>query len=107
MANGRRTEVDLEGMSLAQLVRHSEAVNKAIEQAKATEQEEVKQKLIETASKSGFSLSDLGFREKRVVRTTKDKYKNPKNPAQTWSGRGRAPAWFNEAGMKKEARSAA
>ena len=28
------------------------------------------------------------------------KYRNPKDPAQTWTGRGKAPAWI--AGFKKE-----
>ena len=28
------------------------------------------------------------------------KYRNPKDPAQTWTGRGKAPAW--SAGFKKE-----
>jgi DNA-binding protein H-NS len=28
------------------------------------------------------------------------KYRNPKDPAQTWTGRGKTPAWI--AGLKKE-----
>jgi DNA-binding protein H-NS len=28
------------------------------------------------------------------------KYRNPANPAQTWTGRGKTPAWI--AGLKKE-----
>jgi DNA-binding protein H-NS len=29
------------------------------------------------------------------------KYRNPGNPAQTWSGRGKRPLWFSEALKKK------
>jgi len=29
------------------------------------------------------------------------KYRNPENPAQTWSGRGKHPVWFDEALKKK------
>jgi DNA-binding protein H-NS len=31
------------------------------------------------------------------------KYRNPENPAQTWSGRGKRPLWFSEALKKKGA----
>jgi DNA-binding protein H-NS len=31
------------------------------------------------------------------------KYRNPGNPAQTWSGRGKRPLWFSEALKKKGA----
>ncbi|HEV7216687.1 MAG TPA: H-NS histone family protein [Chloroflexota bacterium] len=33
--------------------------------------------------------------------TVAPKYRNPENPTQTWSGRGKRPVWFSEALKKK------
>lgn len=48
----------------------------------------------------GFTLEDvyprLGRRTRRTG-TVKPKYRNPENPAMTWSGRGKRPRWFNAA----------
>ncbi|GAP65127.1 DNA-binding protein H-NS [Mizugakiibacter sediminis] len=48
----------------------------------------------------GFTLEDvyprLGRRTRRTG-TVKPKYRNPENPAMTWSGRGKRPRWFSAA----------
>lgn len=52
------------------------------------------------AKEHGFSLNDLvGAAPKKSARKPKAaaKYKNPADPTQTWSGRGRKPGWFKEA----------
>jgi DNA-binding protein H-NS len=54
----------------------------------------------------GFSASDLGI-EKRMKDKTKTakvapKYRNPANPDETWTGRGKAPAWAKV--LKQEGR---
>jgi DNA-binding protein H-NS len=92
--------------TVAQLMKQQEAIAKEIEAAKAAEVETVKARMLEIADKSGFSLADLGLREKRKINLG-EPYVNPKDPSQSWSGRGRAPEWFTKAGMKKRARPAA
>ena len=43
----------------------------------------------------GFSLADLAGGEKSGKRAkAAPKYRNPDEHEQTWSGRGRRPAWF-------------
>ena len=45
---------------------------------------------------AGFRVSDLfGKGNKGKVAP---KYRNPKNPAETWAGRGRKPLWMVKAG---------
>ncbi|MFC3118150.1 H-NS family nucleoid-associated regulatory protein [Jhaorihella thermophila] len=44
-----------------------------------------------------FSLDEITGVESRNRPARKIKYRNPDNPAQTWSGRGRKPAWVHEA----------
>jgi DNA-binding protein H-NS len=49
----------------------------------------------------GFSLSELTGASTAAARRNKakspPKYRNPANPDQTWSGRGRKPGWITEA----------
>lgn len=52
------------------------------------------------ARRLGFSLAELTgataiIKGKRAP--AKAKYFNPADPTETWSGRGRKPAWFNAA----------
>ncbi len=52
------------------------------------------------ARELGFSLAELtgstvSVKRKRAPATTM--YRNPESPAETWSGRGRKPRWFEAA----------
>ena len=59
------------------------------------------------ARKHGLTVNDvLGKKRKYRKSPVPPKYRNPNDPSQTWSGRGRRPAWFREATDKgKSARS--
>ncbi|MBS8225931.1 H-NS histone family protein [Vannielia litorea] len=55
----------------------------------------------EAAAKGyGFTLNELVGQPKKkrkdAGKPTSPKYKHPDNPAVTWSGRGRKPAWIKE-----------
>jgi DNA-binding protein H-NS len=52
----------------------------------------------------GFSLSDLANVGK-VKKVSPAKYRNPNDPDQTWTGRGRTPLWIKaleESGGSRE-----
>ncbi len=50
------------------------------------------------AKKHGLTVSEvLGRKRKQRTSPVPAKYRNPDDPGQTWSGRGRQPAWFREA----------
>ena len=50
------------------------------------------------AKKHGLTVSEvLGRKRKQRASPVPAKYRNPDDPGQTWSGRGRQPAWFREA----------
>lgn len=62
----------------------------------------VREKIIALAKAEGFTIEELfGGRGARGARKTrrpaKAKYRNPADHAQTWSGRGKRPRWFNAA----------
>ena len=92
----------LDKLSYAELLDLQERVKVALADRKAAQAREVKEKLQALASKSGFSLSEL-FGGKRGGRTLAVKYRNPKDLSQTWTGRGRRPAWL-VAAVKKGAK---
>ncbi len=94
----------LDKLSYAELLDLQERVKVALVDRKVDEARQVKEKLQALASKSGFSLSEL-FGGKRGGRkgTVAVKYRNPKDSSQTWTGRGRRPAWLVDA-VKKGAK---
>jgi DNA-binding protein H-NS len=68
-------------------------------------QKEQKKNLInefkEKAAKLGLSLEDVMGSETSKTRKSKGqkvapKYKNPNDPSETWTGRGRKPKWVEE-----------
>ena len=91
--------IDLKGLSQNQL-------NDLISRAESRKQElarekigKVREKIIALAKAEGFTLEELfgGGRSRKVRRPAKAKYRNPADHAQTWSGRGKRPRWFNAA----------
>src|SRR5215467_9539418 len=90
-------ESQLEKMSLRELTALEAKVRATIEEKRVSERHEMRAKMEEMARASGFSVAELfGGRSKRGKVTAK--YRNPKDPNQTWTGRGRRPNWMVEAG---------
>lgn len=88
--------IDLTRLSYMDLLVLKDQTSAEIEKRKADELECVKNKLQALAERSGFSLSEI-FSVKHRMAASRIKYKNPQNPRQTWSGRGRRPHWLVEA----------
>jgi len=91
----------LEKMSLKELTTLQIRVSQAIAEKRIEERSDVRAKMEELARSSGFSVAELfGGRGKRGK--VAPKYRNPKDPSQTWTGRGRRPNWMVEAGGNPE-----
>jgi DNA-binding protein H-NS len=73
-------------------------IERAKVEKQGAERAAVKQKLMSIAKEAGFDIRDLfngsgkGKRGKVAV-----KYRDPKNAANTWTGRGRMPRWMTAA----------
>ncbi|MBT9383108.1 H-NS histone family protein [Pseudooceanicola sp. CBS1P-1] len=88
---------ELDTMSLGDLKKLQSKVSTAI---KTYEDRQRKMALVELEAKAaemGFSLSELTGAPSRKGKVNPPKYRNPEDPAQTWSGRGRQPGWVKEA----------
>ncbi len=91
---------DLNGLSSKQL---NDLILKA-EQRKtalsAEKKDKLREKLVAVAAAEGFTIAELfgTGKARKAKRSVTPKYRNPAG-AETWSGRGRRPAWF-EAALK-------
>ena len=101
-------EIQLDKMSVKDLIALEGEVQAAIVARKHEERVEVKEKLQALAEKSGFSVDELfgkGRRSNGGKGTVAAKYRNPANSAETWTGRGRMPLWIKaltDKGAKRE-----
>ncbi len=90
-------ESQLEKMSLKDLNALHGKIQAAIDEKRVSERAETRAKMEEMARASGFSVAELfGGRKKNGKSVVK--YRNPKDPSQTWTGRGRRPNWIVQAG---------
>lgn len=88
--------VDLDRLSLEELKDLKKKVAKAINTYEDRQKQQALAALDEKAREMGFSLSELtGGRKAR--KPSVPKYRNPNDPSQTWTGKGRQPAWFKDA----------
>ena len=89
--------IDLSSMSVKELKKLEKDVAAAIESYDDRMKAEALAELEAHARQLGFSLAELtgGAGLKKHSRAAAvEKYRNPANPADTWSGRGRQPRWF-------------
>ncbi|SDE34394.1 H-NS family nucleoid-associated regulatory protein [Limimaricola pyoseonensis] len=81
-----------------------EELRRDIDEALSTVAERERKAAIEAAERAaaehGYSLSELAeitSKGKKTKSKRPAKFRNPEDPTQTWSGRGRKPRWINEA----------
>ena len=96
-------KIALTGLSLKELIELRSDLDTAIVERKATDKAELQQKMTAMAAASGYTLGELlnGSKVKRAGRAGKGgtapvKYRNPENPNETWSGRGRMANWLKD-----------
>ncbi|MES0863887.1 H-NS histone family protein [Ruegeria sp. SCPT10] len=91
--------INLEEMSRKELLSLRDNVEKALANAEKRERKEALKAAEKAAAEFGFSLSELSDDAPRTAKGTKAKakYRNPADPAQTWTGRGRKPQWIHDA----------
>jgi DNA-binding protein H-NS len=92
--------IDLKSMSRKELLKLKSDVKKALRDAEVKARREAREAAERAVAEYGFSLSEIsadGALAKRKKPSAPAKYRNPENPAQTWSGRGRRPGWMNDA----------
>ncbi len=91
--------IDLGTMRRKELLELRNQVEKALKDAEVRERKAALKAAEKAAAEFGFSLSELSPEGAKPAAgsKTKAKYRNPGNPSQTWTGRGRKPQWVHDA----------
>ena len=81
---------------LSELIQRAESRKGELNRERAAK---VRTKVIAFAATEGFTIEELfgGRSRKKTRQKAKAKYRNPADHAQTWSGRGKRPRWYNAA----------
>lgn len=94
-------KTDLEAMSRKDLKKLGKDVEKALSTLEKRERKAALEAAEKAAAEHGFSLSELaGMKKGKSKAKNPPKFRNPDDAEQTWSGRGRKPAWVNAAEAK-------
>ena len=88
--------VDLSKLSLEELQALARDIETEIVSRREADRERVLSQMRELAASLGLTLEEV-VKGERNRGTILPKYRHPANPVLTWSGRGKRPAWVNEA----------
>lgn len=99
--------INVDKLSLKDLTDLEARVKKAIAAAQVREKEEFRNEVAALAARRGISVSEVfgSTRGAKPGGKVAVKYRNPDNPSDTWTGRGRQPKWL-AAALKKGAKIA-
>jgi DNA-binding protein H-NS len=84
----------LEKMSFAELSAMEREIERLKIEKQTAERTELRERLTRIAKEAGFDIHDLFGKGRRGQGTVAIKYRDPKNPQNTWTGRGRMPRWM-------------
>jgi len=99
--------IDLKSLSPKELQTLIAGANAKMQEVQSKMIQDVRKKIDALLSLSGLTLTEVypirGGKKtssKKGIGSVAPKYRNPSNPSETWSGRGRQPLWF-AAALKK------
>ena len=87
------SEINLLDMDESELAALSRRVSKALEEYDVRKKAKARAAAEALAKEYGYSLSELAEAIGSTGSKGAPKYAHPKNPEQTWTGRGRKPKW--------------
>jgi DNA-binding protein H-NS len=92
-----KSGIDLSKLSLEELQNLARDIEMEVVSRREADRERVLNQMRELAGSLGMTLEEVVRGEKGKGSPVPVKYRNPDNPVQTWSGRGKRPTWVNEA----------
>ena len=88
---------DLAKMSYAELVEMEARIERLKIEKQNSERAAMRKQLTDLAKQHGFDIHELFSRRGKGKGSVAAKYRDPKNPESTWTGRGRMPRWLTAA----------
>lgn len=92
-------------MSFAELTALRHRIDRLIAEKQERARTELREEMSSLAREHGVSIEELFGRASAGKGSVAVKFRDPKNPANTWTGRGRMPRWMaaaTKAGKKKD-----
>ena len=91
--------INLKTLSPSELESLIHTARSQLEQSRSRQVEEVRGKIEALLKSAGLTLSDVfprvaAGRARKGKTTVAPKYRNPEDPTQTWTGRGKRPLWL-------------
>ena len=89
--------IELSNLSIEQLEQLKLDIDREISDRKKHKQKSLRADIERLAREAGVSLEELfggAAKQAKAKSTVAAKYRNPADPSQTWSGRGRQPVWL-------------
>lgn len=97
------SEVDLNEMSIDELEEIAQRIDAELERRRIQQINEAAQQIRKIANDLGKSVEEVMTAGTQTKTKGEPKYRNPDDPSQTWTGRGKRPNWVHEAlGRGKE-----
>ena len=84
----------VEKMSYAELSELRSQIDRLIVEKQSSERSALRQKMADLAKDHGLSLDEVFGKGRKGKGSVAPKYRDPKNPENTWTGRGRMPLWM-------------
>ena len=85
----------LDKLSYGELAEVRNRVDRLMVEKRNSARDELRQKVTALVKEHGLSVQDLFGRGRKGAVAVK--YRDPKNPQNTWTGRGRMPRWLTAA----------
>ncbi|MDT1064181.1 H-NS histone family protein [Paracoccus sp. CPCC 101403] len=90
-------DININALDLRELKALRSKLDRAIDGYGAKQKQKALEAIKVAAQEHGFALKDLLSEDIQKSTAVAPKYAHPKNPDQTWTGRGRKPRWVQEA----------
>jgi DNA-binding protein H-NS len=89
-----RTSTSLDTMSYAELAHMETRIARLKIEKQNAERSELRERVIAMLKEHGFEIDDLFGKGRKGKGSVAVKYRDPQNPQNTWTGRGRMPRWM-------------
>ena len=89
-----RTGNSLDDMSYGELKQMEARIARLKVEKQNTERAELRERIVAMVKEHGFELSDIFGKGRKGKGSVAVKYRDPQNPENTWTGRGRMPRWL-------------
>src|SRR5512145_3451088 len=89
-----RTSSSIDNMSYAELAQMEARIARLKIEKQNAERAELRERILAMVKEHGFEMSDLFGKGRKGKGSVAVKYRDPQNPENTWTGRGRMPRWM-------------